>query len=475
MPAPATILLNLALIVLCKAASLCPEEVELGNLHVSPEHVASVRPAPADSYTLPGPGETWKLASAVVDIEVLDRATGRLLEVSGLQTKDEVDFALKAYPEDLEEHLRDEDGCGVEAARKEITCEWHDQVAARWSPEGCRVVDAVAATSRVACSCSHLTRFALILRSYRAGDGCFEVRVTWSNYIFAFLYLFTCAMATWQIKRMFRDTKNPFVRQNFSLAVGSGVRGGLQLAQGVLYSHLALGVLLTGIAYASIFGVFCHTSRSIETDPFASLRPLFYLSYVANALLSVGIPLAILAEDREGQIWLARVGSYGMAFVTIGMATCVLAFGFKLLAAKGQRSRCKPSVLRSITVLALTFSVQGSLWAFSVSEAALDRPILASQLDVLFNVCVLAGLWPMLRLTKRDKQTLVRALTARKLFLPVSSLRRLKSATSFKARSASKPEGPLARKVDSQIPPSLDDSPRRQPSILAWYPPPDAD
>jgi hypothetical protein len=360
-----------------------------------------------NSFVFPAPGETWSVASAVVEIDVFDKDTGLLLEVSGLSAAEEVTFSL----------LPAADALLDERSGDTLSCEWHDDATRTWSSEGCRRVLRPAPDGAVTCSCSHLTRFALILRSDRKvlAGGSFEVEASWSNYAFATLYLSTALLALWQIKRMLRETQNPFVRRNFSLAVGSGIRGALQLVQGALYSRLALGVMLTGVAYAGIFGVFCHTARSIDTDPFASLRPLFYLSYVLNALISVGVPLAILLEDRSGQVWLARAGSYGMALVTVGLASSIFVFGFSVLFSEKKRHHNRrTSVLRTATLLSFTFSVQGALWFFSVSDTALDDPGLASQLDILFNACVLAGLWPMLRLARRDKLLLQRVLTGSK-------------------------------------------------------------
>lgn len=326
------------------------------------------------------------------------------------QANDNMTDIVFTLPIDI--HLFHEVGKVTQScSQRELSCEWQDPDTLEFRQSGCAVsqanVDMGSGVVGTQCTCTHLTVFAIVLRSdMRLTPLCHAQE---ADYVLIALYAALAACLLVQLARVvqFRLYKhrNPSLIQHLLLLVVCMLRVAYLVAKPVI-SSLALLVLLGLLPSAIALSLFIQLllmwaglqSVTMDASPFARFRNLFIVVTLLVFLL-VAVLVVLLAAIPDTQI--VQGGSYAFAVLTAIVCFFVLLSGLGLRRTLGVlatannvstskrdwRSQARFRLLIVTVGLSVCLFVVACLWV-----AAIQTDILVSSAATLatttsFYVC----------------------------------------------------------------------------------------
>ncbi len=281
------------------------------------------------------------VVSDLTTAEVTD-SNGTVRDVNGLASSSAINFTL---PVSVSTGAR-------------VRCKWFDEVNYVWSEVGCTTTyDPVNDPTRVHCSCTHLTDFAVLLNEAESREGhdsapvdeC-NPSVPWSidrlaNSItyraFAVLYGVMVLLALYPLVRALRDTGT--ASRSLSLACHGLVVAicGLRLISMMIYifsssASYSLVVVLAGLPYMFMFalysflifawaGIYHYATSSIGDNPFNRMKSSF-AAVNGVAISGCAVLFGIMAFDSGNAAMLRLISLVGS--IAIGSMSLLMGLGF---------------------------------------------------------------------------------------------------------------------------------------------------
>ena len=288
-----------------------------------------------------------------------------------------------------------------------------------WSGEGCEEAvfnngDGASAT----CKCTHLTAFALVLRTSQSTDPTCAARP--QQFLLAFLYLLVIVISAAQIRRTGGGNTLPLCEdmlrlQHVSIVLVCALRVVVLLLGNALAERPGVTVLLFQIATFGVTAIFGVQGMqwgkiglfAMDRTKQESFKKVCKVTIVIFLLVALAFPCLVLAagDDREGAAGAARAGAYAMGgmtmlfALTLGFFGCSLVREIRSVAAVSKRAGTKEASSKygrlgvletrlsyATALFALCFFLQGLSYILVVQENALNDEISFSVLSVLFHL-----------------------------------------------------------------------------------------
>ena len=228
----------------------------------------------------------------------------------------------------------------------ELSCEWQDPNTLEFRQSGCAVtkskVDMGSGIVGTECTCSHLTVFAIALRSAQhLAPLCHASEV---DYVLLGLYGFLAAILLIQLARImvykFYSLSKASLVQHSLLLLICALRAAFISTKPLITSLAGLVMLaLLPSAFSLILFIYLMLAwtslqlKTISASPFARFRVPFVIVAVAVLLLVTTLVIAVAATKRNGtamQLEVVMVGSYVLAALYAVVCVLVLLAGLGL-------------------------------------------------------------------------------------------------------------------------------------------------